>query len=68
MLPSDETTRKKWFSLVVKYWLLHHSADAIIMYAVCHRMPMGKKDVLEIIRKYVDSQTENNTYGKKKTT
>ncbi len=49
-------------SFVVSRWTLGHTPESIMLQLVCLGRPMRKADVLVIIRRYVDSQTENTTY------
>jgi hypothetical protein len=49
-------------SFVVSRWLLDHSPEGIMVGLICLGQPMRKADVLAIIRRYVDEQSENRGY------
>jgi hypothetical protein len=66
MIPKIESEAKKWATFVIKSWMMEHDAKRIIICAVCLGMPMTRDDVNIIIKGYIDSQSENKTYGKKK--
>lgn len=46
---------------IISAWMRDIPAQAIMMHLICLGMPVKKADVLEVIRRYVDSQTENKT-------
>lgn len=46
-------------SRIISMWLRDVPAAAIMMHLICLGVPMRKADVLAVIRKYVDQQSEN---------
>lgn len=57
-------TYHQMVSYVVHKWLNEHPPKCIMLYLVCLGCPVTTKDVMVIIRKYVDISTENQTIGK----
>lgn len=49
-------------SLIVCRWQLDHSVDAIMVALVMLGRPMKRREILEVIRRYVESNSENPTY------
>lgn len=46
-------------SRIISAWLRDIPATAIMMHLICLGVPLKKADVLRIIKRYVDNQTEN---------
>lgn len=46
---------------IVAKWISGHAPQAIMAYLVCLGQPVTKKDVMLIIREYVDRSTENRS-------
>ena len=65
-LPTDHTTICRWRAFVVSRWRLEHHPLHACLQAVCLGLNMRRADFFVIVREYVDEQTENRTYGKRK--
>lgn len=44
---------------IISAWLRDVPATAIMMHLICLGVPLKKAQVLEVIKRYVDNQTEN---------
>lgn len=49
-------------SLIVCRWQLDHSIDSILVALVMLGAPMKRKDILSVILRYVENNSENTTY------
>lgn len=49
-------------TFVIRRWLDDHAPKAIMMQLVCLGRSVSKSDVLAVVRRYIDLQTENKTY------
>lgn len=61
-------SRGEAVKLVMSKWLdpeCYFNAHALLMQAICLGFPMRKAEVLEIVRRYCDQQTENRRYARK---
>lgn len=52
--------------LIVTRWQLDHSVDAIMMALIMSGRPMKRLEILSVIRRYIDNQSENATYKKER--
>lgn len=55
-------TQRQAQTLIVQRWQLDHSVDAIMVALVMLGVPVKRRDILATIKRYVDQQTENQTY------
>lgn len=60
-------TPNEVIAFVIKRWMLDHTPDAIMMALVCQGINLKKKEILVIIKRFIELNTENQTYGKGKT-
>ena len=49
--------------LIVQRWRCEHAPDAIMVHLICLGAPLCKRDILAVIRRYVECNSENATYG-----
>ena len=65
-LPTDYATLCRWRVFAVKWWRMDINIWFACIHATMLGMPMRRADFLKIVREYCDSETENNSYGKRR--
>jgi septum formation topological specificity factor MinE len=53
-------------TLIIQRWRCETPAAAIMIQLICLGAPLKKKDVLAVIRRYVETNSENTTYRGKR--
>ena len=53
----EEATAK-----IVNLWRIGHTPEAIMMTLLMYRVALQKREIMIVIRRYCDNQSENTTY------
>lgn len=64
-LPDDPATLRRWRTFVVKRWIDDINPWFSCVHAVMLGMLISRRDFMDIVRQYVDGETENKTYGRR---
>lgn len=59
-------TAQEAVTFIVTRWLYEHAPAAIMLQLVCLGYPAHKREVLAVIRRYVDVASENTGYGRRR--
>jgi hypothetical protein len=51
-------------AFVISKWTNEHAPHFIMLYLVCLGRPVSRREVMTIIKKYIDVNSENTTLGK----
>ncbi len=65
-LPTDHTALCRWRVFVIQRWIYERNIWFACVEAVCLGMNMRRADFLAIVRQYVDEQSENIGYGRRR--
>jgi hypothetical protein len=59
-------TAQEVAAFVVSRWLCDHDPQAIMCQLICLGVPLKKREILAIVRRYCDCQTENMDYFRRR--